>query len=73
MIAFQLFGIDNISGKQHYVTNLPNFGEFSNGQPMKITVQRTSKHFPHPARCIILAKHTVICFLDFTKYSIDNL
>lgn len=55
----QLFGIDNISGKHHYVTNLPNFGEFANGQPMKVIVQRTSKHFPYPSRCTILAKHSV--------------
>ncbi|XP_031634273.1 ER membrane protein complex subunit 1 isoform X2 [Contarinia nasturtii] len=55
----KLFGIDNISGKQHYATNLPNFVEFANGQPMKIVVQRTSKHFPYPARCTILGRHKV--------------
>lgn len=55
----QLFGIDNISGKQHYVTNLPNFVAFNGHQPMRIIVQRTSKHFPHPARCVILGKHKI--------------
>lgn len=58
-IHLQLFGIDNISGKQHYVTNLPNFGAFNSDQPMQIIVQRTSKHFPHPARCVILGKHKI--------------
>lgn len=53
----QLFGIDNISGKHHYVTYLPNFAEFNNDQRIKIIVQRTSKHFPHPAQVSILAKH----------------
>lgn len=26
---------------------------------MRIIVQRTSKHFPHPARCVILGKHKI--------------
>lgn len=38
---------------------LPNLAEFSNEQRIKIIVQRTSKHFPHPAQVSILAKHAL--------------
>lgn len=47
-----------MSGKYHYVTYLPNFDEFSNKQRIQIVVQRSSKHFPHPAQVTIVAKHT---------------
>lgn len=54
----QLFGIDNISGKFHYVTYLPNFTGFNN-EKIQLVVQRTSKHYPHRAQCLVIAKHKV--------------
>jgi hypothetical protein len=53
----KIFGIDNISGKQHWVKFLPNFGGFNNGQSMKLLVQRTSKYYPLPAQCAVIARH----------------
>lgn len=41
------------------MTYLPNFAEFNNEQRIKIIVQRTSKHFPHPAQVSVLAKHAL--------------
>lgn len=52
----KLFGIDNVSGKQHWVRVLKNFNGFSNNQEMKLLVQRTSKYYPLPAQCAIIAR-----------------
>ncbi|KAG5679078.1 hypothetical protein PVAND_008673 [Polypedilum vanderplanki] len=52
----KLFGIDNVSGKQHWVKILKNFEGFANGQSAKLLIQRTSKYYPHPAQCAIIAK-----------------
>lgn len=41
------------------MTYLPNFAEFNNEQRIKLIVQRTSKHFPHPAQVSILAKSAI--------------
>lgn len=70
---FQLIGIDNESGEIKYAVYLPDFERFNKDQGMKIVVQRTSKHFPHLARCAIIAKHKVsyiffIPSLLFTYY-----
>lgn len=53
----KVFGVDNISGKQHWVKFLPNFSGFSNGQNMKLLVQRTSKFYPLPVQCAIVGRH----------------
>ena len=53
----KVFGIDNISGEHRYVSYLPNFTGFNNGQQIRLLIQRTSKHFPHQAQCTILARH----------------
>lgn len=58
-MCHQLFGIDNNNGKHHYVKYLPNFTGFENDQTMQLIVQRTSKHFPHPAQCSIIARNKV--------------
>lgn len=55
----KIFGIDNISGKQHWVKYLPNFGGFNHGQHMKLFVQRTSKFYPLPVQCAVIGRHKV--------------
>uniref|UniRef100_A0A182QPM6 ER membrane protein complex subunit 1 n=1 Tax=Anopheles farauti TaxID=69004 RepID=A0A182QPM6_9DIPT len=52
----KVYGIDNVSGKHHWVRYLPTFGGFGNGQPMKLLVQRTSRFYPLPAQCVILGR-----------------
>jgi ER membrane protein complex subunit 1 len=52
----KLFGIDSVSGKQHWVLILKNFEEFPNGQHMKLFVQRTSKYYPLSAQCAVVAR-----------------
>ncbi|XP_075146170.1 ER membrane protein complex subunit 1 isoform X2 [Haematobia irritans] len=52
----KVFGIDNISGNQHWQLYLNNVEEFSNGEQMRLLIQRTSKHFPLQALCMIVAK-----------------
>lgn len=52
----KVFGIDNVSGKHHWVRYLPSFTGFGNGQPMKLLVQRTSRFYPLPAQCVILGR-----------------
>lgn len=56
-VCLQLFGIDNISGKHHFVTRLPNFSGFKNDEKSRLLVQRTSKHFPHRPHCIIIFRN----------------
>lgn len=51
--------MDNISGKVHWVRYLSDFTGFDNGQSLRIMVQRTSRHFPHPAQCIIIGRFKV--------------
>ncbi|XP_055615709.1 ER membrane protein complex subunit 1 isoform X2 [Toxorhynchites rutilus septentrionalis] len=53
----KIFGIDNISGKHHWVRYLPEIAGFANGQSMKLLVQRTSRFYPLTAQCIILGRH----------------
>lgn len=55
----KLFGIDNVSGKQHWVKVLKNFEGFENGQGMKLLIQRTSKFYPLPTQCAIIAKDKI--------------
>lgn len=52
----KIFGIDNISGKHHWIQYLPNFTGFNAQQNLKIIIQRTSKHFPHPPQCVVVGK-----------------
>lgn len=52
----KVFGIDNISGRHHWQIYLKNVNEFANGEPMRLLVQRTSKHFPLQALCTIVAR-----------------
>lgn len=52
----KLFGIDNVSGKQHWVRVLKNFAGFSNDQGIKLLIQRTSKYYPLPAQCAVIAR-----------------
>lgn len=52
----KLFGIDSVSGKQHWVLILKEFGGFANDQDMKILVQRTSKYYPLSAQCAVIAR-----------------
>lgn len=52
----KLFGIDNESGKQHWVRVLKDFTGFSADQHMKLFVQRTSKFYPLSAQCAIIAR-----------------
>lgn len=56
---FQIFGIDNMSGKYHWIKHLPNFKSFNDHQSLKIFVQRTSRHFPNPPMCVIVGKNKV--------------
>ncbi|XP_062535416.1 ER membrane protein complex subunit 1 isoform X2 [Armigeres subalbatus] len=53
----KVFGIDNISGKQHWTRYLPEMTGFANGQSMKLLVQRTSRFYPLSAQCLILGRH----------------
>ncbi|XP_058118771.1 ER membrane protein complex subunit 1 [Anopheles coustani] len=52
----KVFGIDNVSGKHHWVRYLPSFTGFGNGQPMRLLVQRTSRFYPLAAQCVILGR-----------------
>lgn len=52
----KLFGIDSVSGKQHWVLILKQFDGFANDQDMKILVQRTSKYYPLSAQCAVIAR-----------------
>ncbi|XP_037025633.1 ER membrane protein complex subunit 1 isoform X2 [Bradysia coprophila] len=53
----KIFGIDNMSGKYHWIKHLPNFSGFNEHQSLKIFVQRTSRHFPHPPMCSVIGKN----------------
>lgn len=52
----KMFGIDNVSGKQHWVQILKGFVGFANDQSMKLLVQRTSKYYPLSAQCVVVAR-----------------
>lgn len=52
----KLFGIDNVSGKQHWIKLLKNFEGFSADENMKLFIQRTSKFYPLSAQCAIIAR-----------------
>lgn len=52
----KLFGIDSVSGKQHWIRILKEFEGFTNDQPMKLMVQRTSKYYPLSAQCAVIAR-----------------
>uniref|UniRef100_A0A1L8D9I9 ER membrane protein complex subunit 1 n=2 Tax=Nyssomyia neivai TaxID=330878 RepID=A0A1L8D9I9_9DIPT len=52
----KLYGIDNISGKVHWMRYLVELGHFTDSQSMKLLVQRTAKHFPHPAQFAVIGK-----------------
>lgn len=52
----KLFGIDNVSGKQHWIRVLKDFTGFANNQDMKLLVQRTSKYYPLSAQCAVIAR-----------------
>jgi len=55
----KVYGIDNLTGKYHWMTYLKNIIGFNNGNDIKILIQRTSKHFPNPSQCAIIAKDEV--------------
>lgn len=52
----KMFGIDNVSGKQHWILILKDFEGFANGQGMKLFVQRTSKYYPLSAQCAVIGR-----------------
>lgn len=52
----KLFGIDSVSGKQHWIRVLKGFNNFANGQDMKLLVQRTSKYYPLSAQCAVIGR-----------------
>ena len=52
----KLFGIDSVSGKQHWVRMLSEFKGFGNEQNMKLLVQRTSRYYPLSAQCAVVAR-----------------
>ncbi|XP_011198452.2 ER membrane protein complex subunit 1 isoform X1 [Bactrocera dorsalis] len=52
----KIFGIDNISGKHHWQLYLSDIQNFVNQEPMRLLVQRTSKHFPLQPLCTVVAK-----------------
>lgn len=52
----KLFGIDSMSGKQHWSRVLRGFTGFANDQDMKLMVQRTSKYYPLSAQCAVVAR-----------------
>ncbi|XP_017480196.1 PREDICTED: ER membrane protein complex subunit 1 isoform X2 [Rhagoletis zephyria] len=52
----KIFGIDNINGKHHWQQYLRDVQNFVNQEPMRLLVQRTSKHFPLQPLCTIVAK-----------------
>ncbi|XP_058467728.1 ER membrane protein complex subunit 1 isoform X2 [Malaya genurostris] len=52
----KIFGIDNISGKQHWVRYIASITRFANDQNMKLLVQRTSRFYPLTAQCVILGR-----------------
>ncbi|XP_067615337.1 ER membrane protein complex subunit 1 isoform X2 [Eurosta solidaginis] len=52
----KIFGIDNINGKHHWQQYLPDVRNFVNQEPMRLLVQRTSKHFPLQPLCTVVAK-----------------
>ncbi|XP_058063003.1 ER membrane protein complex subunit 1 isoform X1 [Anopheles bellator] len=56
----KVFGIDNVSGKHHWIRYLPTFTGFANGQPMKLLVQRTSRFYPLAAQCVVLGRDRTI-------------
>ncbi|XP_049962865.1 ER membrane protein complex subunit 1 isoform X2 [Schistocerca serialis cubense] len=56
----KVFGIDNLSGEiiwKRYLEDVTTFT--SPSQPMLLFVQRTTRHFPYPAQCALVAKHKV--------------
>uniref|UniRef100_U5ER11 ER membrane protein complex subunit 1 n=1 Tax=Corethrella appendiculata TaxID=1370023 RepID=U5ER11_9DIPT len=53
----KIFGIDNVSGKQHWTKYLTDFTGFNNDQNLKLLVQRTSKFYPLSAQCVILGRN----------------
>lgn len=52
----KLFGIDNLSGEIVWQRRLDNI---ASQNEMVLYVQRTTRHFPHPAQCALLAQHEV--------------
>lgn len=74
----KLFGIDNVSGKQHWVRVVKNTDGFANGQGMRLLVQRTSTFYPLPAQCAIIARDKssgngiVFQFNPLSGQTIDN-
>lgn len=65
----KVFGIDNISGKHHWIQYLPGLTSFNEEQNMKLIIQRTSKHFPHPPQCVILAKDVKTGFATLYQFN----
>ncbi|XP_055523528.1 ER membrane protein complex subunit 1 isoform X2 [Wyeomyia smithii] len=53
----KIFGIDNVSGKHHWVRYLPEITNFANDQSMKLLVQRTSRFYPLAAQSVVLGRH----------------
>ena len=55
----KIFGIDNVTGKQHWIKYIPELVGFSNNQKVKLLVQRTSKFYPLTAQCVIVGRNKV--------------
>jgi ER membrane protein complex subunit 1 len=53
----KVFGIDNISGKYHWILHLPRLGRFNEVEDLKLLVQRTSKFYPLAAQCVIVGRN----------------
>lgn len=52
----KVYGVDNISGKFHWIKYLPNMHGFTEDNGMQLLVQRTSKYYPLSAQCVVIGK-----------------
>lgn len=52
----KVYGIDNLSGKFHWIKYLPNMQGFSEDHGLQLLIQRTSKYYPLPAQCVVIGK-----------------
>lgn len=53
----KLFGIDNLTGKQHWIKYIPELEGFTDDIGIQLVTQRTSKHFPLPPQCAVVGKN----------------
>ncbi|XP_063704257.1 ER membrane protein complex subunit 1 [Culicoides brevitarsis] len=52
----KVYGVDNLSGKFHWIKYLPHMQGFNEEQGLQLLVQRTSKYYPLPAQCAVIGK-----------------